>query len=196
MDKIVLIIFATLSLISCQKSKNEFEYLHDKGYAVLAIKNKNHLTVFCNPLKISRYSTSFIFDVKLKEDKFSGGYFLNYIYEKKNFDTLPSNEKNNVFIKLKDSLLIIKIKSQNIGGEEVFPNNYLYNYPDTMKLFIAKKNIVGLGYSKQNLFFYEPFFITNSTNKDSLNIKFKTQTSNKFQLNDGIISNKDVFVIK
>jgi hypothetical protein len=202
MCKKLFLVITILLFFSCNRKENNVDFFENEGFSILIEKNQNSITVFCDPLHINKYSTSIFFGGKLQKNSFTQGYFLEKS-KNKLFDTIFSNKTNNVFFKLKDNKLIVKFKSSIIGGEQLFPNNYLKNKPDTILVKKSNKNIIGLGFSR-NLnrikneksgkedSFNEPFFILNSNKKDSLYVMYKLETPTHFEINKGFILRKNV----
>ncbi len=214
MEKKINFLFLLIILFACDKKEEKSEFYHNLGFSVLVKKNKDAIIIFCDPLKINRYSSTFFFGSKLIDNKFSKGYFLNKGKLKNNilFDTVYSTNEQNVQFTFKDSLLIIKVKSPSIGGEQLFPNNYNEEKMDTIIVYKFKDDIKGFGFSdnlhriknkKSNLddIFNEPFIVLNSNKKDSLYIMYKSQNNNDtknvhFEINKGFVSKKNVVILK
>lgn len=213
--RIVFLLTLIIMFFSCQNEKIKSEFYYSKEYSVLVKKDKNNIVVFCDPLKINKYSTTFFFGSEFVQNKFSKGYFLDFKTNEVNktlFDTIYSNNIQNVKFKLKDSLLIVKIQSQAIGGEQMFPNNYNGFKMDTIIVRKFADDVVGFGFSnklskirneKTNVknSFNQPFIVLKSNKKDSLYIIYKCQNDNNpkkifYEINKGFIPNENVHILR
>lgn len=208
MGKKIILFLVIITFFLFHKKKEHIQYFSNLKFGIYVKKSKNQIIVFCDPLKINKYTNSFYFGLNLqsKNNYLKKGYFFDLNKKTSKIDIKKSSSDNFIYLKFKDSSIVIKMKSLVIGGEQIFINNYNFNKNDTLILKKESSKVIGIGFSKNltSVFnkktkkqdsFNEPFFIIKSKINDSIKILYRTEIDNHFIIDTAVIHKKNAIIL-